>query len=96
MSRYLAWAFGIGLAVLLAGVLLSVVAAGSGGEYLMLAGLLVLGVLPILSNAMSRRSRGWTRAWNPRAARRDLRAEQAATAGAEPVDGPSDGDEQPR
>jgi hypothetical protein len=96
MSRSLAWAFGIGLAVFLVGAFFTVVAAGSGAELLMLVGLVMLGVLPIFSNAMSRRSRGWTRAWNPRAARRDLRAEQAASAQAKATGGSTDGGEQPR
>ncbi len=96
MSRTLAWAFGIGVALILVGGLLAVAATGSGGEILMLAGLLMVGVLPIFSNAMSRRSRGWTRAWNPRAARRDLRAEQAAAAQAKGTGGSTDGGEEGR
>jgi hypothetical protein len=78
LSRALKWAFGIGLTLLLVGLLVTIVAAGSGGEVLVVAGICVLGVLPIFSNAMSRRSPGWTRAYNPRGARQDLEAERAA------------------
>jgi hypothetical protein len=96
VSRTLAWSFGIGVTLILVGGLLAVAATGSGGEILMLAGLLMVGVLPIFSNAMSRRSRGWTRAWNPRAARRDLRAERTAAAQAKGTDGRANGGDQAR
>jgi hypothetical protein len=78
LSRALKWAFGIGLALLLVGLLVTMVGAGSGGEALVLAGLWVLGLLLIFGLLMALRTPGWTRAYNPRGARRDLEAERAA------------------
>lgn len=88
MSRTIKWTFGIAMGLLVVGLPLIVVAPGWGGEVAVIVALILLACLTVAANAMSRRSRGWTRVVNPGAARREYQAEVAARKhAAEPAPG---------
>ena len=74
MSRTFKGAFGIALGLLAVGLLLVAVAPNLGGALAIVA-LIALGCLVFVVNAMARRSPGWTRVVNPRAAHREAMAE---------------------
>jgi drug/metabolite transporter (DMT)-like permease len=76
MSRGIRWTGVAGLALVVAGMIL-VGPAPSVGTALAVVGLTLLGSLAFVVNARARRTRGWTRVWNPGAARREYKAEQA-------------------
>lgn len=78
MTRAIAWAFVIGLVLFLGGLVVATLAPDAGGELLVIAGAIVFAVLLIAVTVAAHRSSGWTRAWNPGAARREQRAEEAA------------------
>jgi hypothetical protein len=78
MSRVLAWSLLIGLTLLAGGLFASVVAPSFGAALLVLAAFIVLGGALIVALAMARQTPGWTRVWNPGAARRDYDDERAA------------------
>jgi hypothetical protein len=76
MSRGIRWAGAIGLILLVVGMIIGG-SAPSAGTALAVAGLILLGSLAFVVNARARRTPGWTRVWNPGAARREYMAEQA-------------------
>jgi len=78
-----------GLGLLVVGLLLSM-GGFQVGTVLAVAGLIVIAPLWFLVNRTARRSPGWTRVWNPGAARRDYEAELAAR---DKVAEPPEGDE---
>ena len=94
MSRGIRWAGAAGLVLLVVGLGL-VGFAPSAGTALAVAGLVLLGSLTFVVEAKARRARGWTRVWNPGAARREYKAEQARQ-GHDGQVGPVEGDEQDR
>jgi hypothetical protein len=76
MSRGIRWTGVAGLVLVVAGMLI----AGSAppvGTAMACIGLILLGSLAFAVNARARRTHGWTRVWNPGAARREYLAEQA-------------------
>ncbi len=75
MSRVIAWAFVVGLAMLAVGL---INATSPWGVALVLVGCLLLAALPFAIHAKARRSHGWTRYVNPGAARREAAAEREA------------------
>jgi len=76
MSRGIRWTGAAGLVLVVVGMIL-VGSAPSVGTALAVVGLILLGSLAFAVNARARRTRGWTRVWNPGAARREYLAEQA-------------------
>jgi len=94
MSRGIRWTGAAGLVLVVVGMIL-VGSAPSAGTALAVVGLLLLGSLVFVVNARARRARGWTRVWNPGAARREYKAEQARK-GHDGQVGPVEGDEQDR
>lgn len=75
MSRFIVWVFIAGLAMLLIGL---ITAASPVGAALVIVGCMLLAALPFAIHAKARRSHGWTRVWNPGAARREAAAEREA------------------
>jgi hypothetical protein len=65
-----------GLVLVAAGMIIAGFAPAAGTA-LAVIGLILLGSLAFVVDARARRARGWTRAWNPGAARREYLAEQA-------------------
>jgi hypothetical protein len=66
--------------LMLAGLIIALVGAPLAGLVFLLASVGLLSVLAFVSNANARRTRGWTRAWNPGAAYREDKAERATRA----------------
>jgi hypothetical protein len=91
MSR-LGRAFGVVVALLVVGLVVSVAGAPGAGIVLLLASALLLGVLAFFSQAQARRSPGWTRAYNPGAAYREAKEEQEAILHPDPDVAPSESD----
>ena len=76
MSRGIRWAGVIGLILLVVGLIIAG-SVPSTGTALVVIGLSLLGGIALVVYARARRTRGWTRVWNPGAARREYKAEQA-------------------
>jgi hypothetical protein len=89
-----AWAFVVGLALLVVGLVIVTAMPSSGGEVLVILGCLVLGGVAIVVMRTARRSPGWTRVVNPGAARREARAEREAAERRERELGHTEGDDQ--
>jgi len=94
MSRGIRWTGAAGLVLVVVGMIL-VGSAPSAGTAMVVVGLILLGSLTFVVSAKARRTRGWTRVWNPGAARREYEAEQARQGHDSDVK-PTAGDEQKR
>jgi len=75
MSRGIRWTGLAGLVLVVAGMIFAGSAPIAGT--MAVIGFILLGSLAFVVNARARRTRGWTRVWNPGAARREYKAEQA-------------------
>jgi hypothetical protein len=94
MSRGIRWTGVVGLILLVVGLIIAG-SVPSVGTALAVIGLILLGSIAFVVNARARRTRGWARVWNPGAARREYKAEQARDRhDREP--GRTEGDEQER
>jgi hypothetical protein len=91
MSRGIRWAGAVGLVLVVVGLILAGSVPSVGGV-MAVVGLILLGGLVFVVNARARRARGWTRVWNPGAARREYKAEQARRSH-DAADGATQGDE---
>jgi hypothetical protein len=94
MSRGIRWTAVAGLVLLVVGLIIAG-SVPSAGTALVVIGLILLGAIAFVVNARARRARGWTRVWNPGAARREYKAEQARDRHDREL-GRTDGDEQER
>jgi hypothetical protein len=77
MSRGIRWTGVVALILLVVGLIIAG-SVPSVGSALAVIGLILLGGIAFVVNARARRARGWTRVWNPGAARREYKAEQAS------------------
>jgi hypothetical protein len=94
MSRGIRWTGVAGLVLLVVGLIIAG-SVPSAGTALVVIGLILLGTIAFVVNARARRARGWTRVWNPGAARREYKAEQASDRHDREL-GRTEGDEQER
>jgi hypothetical protein len=86
VSRASIRVFVIGLVLVAIGLLVSTVEPSVVGTALVVAGLLILAPTWFLIDRAARRSPGWTRAWNPGAARREWEAGLAVREPERPLD----------
>ena len=94
MSRGIRWTGVVGLVLLVVGLIIAG-SVPSVGTALAVIGLILLGGIAFVVNARARRTRGWTRVWNPGAARREYKAERARDRHDREL-GRTEGDEQER
>lgn len=94
MSRGIRWTGVVALILLVVGLIIAG-SAPSVGSALAVIGLILLSGIAFVVNARARRARGWTRVWNPGAARREYKAEQAGDRHDREL-GRTEGDEQER
>jgi hypothetical protein len=94
MSRGIRWTGVAGLVLLVVGLIIAG-SVPSAGTALVVIGLILLCGVALVVYARARRTRGWTRVWNPGAARREYKAEQARDRHDREL-GRTEGDEQER